>query len=72
MKGLKNPLENVNVNEIETALARCWQWFFSYPQAKMGLTDLAASIKSSKTSTKLAVEYLINQQFLTRDIIGKA
>lgn len=57
---------------IEQAVARCWRWFFDYPQSKIGLNDLASSIGASKTATKNAVEYLITQQFLKRDIVGNA
>ena len=72
MKSVKNLLKDVEVNEIINSVSRSWQWFFSYPGARIGLSDLAKSISSSKTSTKEAVEYLLKIGFLTREIIGKA
>ncbi len=72
MKQAKQVLRNVDINELERGVVKCWQWFFAYPQTKIGLNDLANSISMSKTSTKSAVEYLIDIQFLKRDIIGKS
>jgi len=72
MKQAKNSLKNVNVEELERTLDKCLVWFYAYPRTKIGLTDLAKYIKSSKTATKQVVESLIQVQFLNRGIIGKA
>ena len=53
MKQAKNSLKNVNVNQLEITLNKCLVWFYSYPRNKIGLTDLAQSINSSKTAAKL-------------------
>ncbi len=72
MKQAKNSLKNVNVNQLEITLNKCLVWFYSYPRNKIGLTDLAQSINSSKTAAKLVVESLIERQFINREIIGRA
>jgi len=72
MKQIKTSLKNVNVETLERTLDKCLVWFYAYPRTKIGLTDLAKYIKSSKTATKQVVESLIRVQFLNRDIIGKA
>src|SRR3989344_1673041 len=65
-------LKGVNVNEIERAYDKTLIWFYAYPNSRIGLSELAKSINSSKTSTKEAVELLIKQEFLYREIIGKS
>ena len=72
MKQTKSLLKNVKINQLERTLDKCLIWFYSYPRTKIGLTNLARSINSSKTATKQIVESLIQIQFLNRDIIGKA
>ena len=65
-------LKNVSVEQLERTFNKCLIWFYSYPTTKIGLSDLSKNISSSKTATKQIVEYLIQIQFLNRDIIGKA
>ncbi|MEK6844427.1 MAG: nucleotidyltransferase domain-containing protein [Nanoarchaeota archaeon] len=72
MKSSKSLLKNVNVDALERTLDKCLAWFYAYPRTKIGLTDLATNIKSSKTAAKKVVENLIQVNFLNRDIIGKA
>ena len=72
MKEKKSLLRNVDVNELERTPDKCLVWFYAYPTAKIGLSDLAKSINSSKTAAKQVVESLVNVQFLNRDVVGKA
>lgn len=74
MKEVKNrtQLKNVNVDALERTLEKCIAWFYSYPNTKIGLNDLSRSVGSSKTATKDVVEHLVKNEFLHRDIIGKA
>lgn len=65
-------LKDVPVEQLERTLDKCLVWFYAYPNAKIGLTDLSKAIKSSKTATKHVVESLVHQHFLNRGIIGKA
>jgi len=65
-------LKNVEVDELERTLDKCLVWFYAFPQAKIGLTDLSKAINSSKTSTREIVEELVKSQFITKDVIGKA
>lgn len=72
MKQTKTLLKNVNVDQLERTLDKCLVWFYAYPRTKIGLTDLARYINSSKTGTKQVVESLAQIQFLNKDVIGKA
>ena len=69
---MKEKLKGIKVKEIERAYEKCLVWFFAFPRTKIGITELARSIKSSKTATKQAVETLITKQAITREIAGKA
>ena len=69
---MKEKLKGIKVKEIERAYEKCLVWFFAFPRTKIGLTELARSVKSSKTATKQAVETLITKQAITREIAGKA
>ena len=69
---MKEKLKGIKVEEIERAYEKCLVWFFAFPRTKIGITELARSIKSSKTATKQAVETLITKQAITREIAGKA
>lgn len=69
---MKQKLKGVKVEEIERAYEKCLVWFFAFPKTKIGLTELSRSINSSKTATKQAVETLIKNDFLLREIAGKA
>ena len=60
------------MNELERTINKSLAWFYAYPQTKIGLTDLAKNIKSSKTAAKQVIESLVKTQFLNREIIGKA
>ena len=72
MKQTKTLLNNVPVEQLERTLDKCLVWFYANPRTKIGLTELARSINSSKTATKQIVESLVQQQFLKREVIGKA
>src|SRR3989344_323014 len=65
-------LKGVNVNELERAYDKCLVWFYANPNSRIGLNELSKFIKSSKTSTKQAVELLIRETFLIRRVIGKS
>ena len=72
MKQSKTPLRNVNMSELERTFNKCLVWFYAYPRTKIGLTDLAGAISMSKTAAKQIVEALVQIQFLTREVVGKA
>jgi predicted nucleotidyltransferase len=64
-------LKNAKVDELERAYDKCLVYFFEFPKRTIGLTELSKFIGSSKTATKKAVEDLIKQNFLTREVAGK-
>jgi len=72
MKQQRKLLKSVGVVELERNFGKCLAWFYAYPKAKIGLTALAKSIRSSKTTTKQIVESLIKIKLLNREIVGKA
>ncbi|MBS3074089.1 nucleotidyltransferase domain-containing protein [Candidatus Pacearchaeota archaeon] len=69
---MKKSIKGVKVEEFERAYRKTLAWFFAFPERKTGLTELSKLIKSSKTATKEAVETLINNEFINREIAGKA
>lgn len=71
MKQTKTLLKNVGIDALERTFDKCLVWFYAYPQAKIGITDLATYINSSKTATKTIVEHLVNLQFLKRTVVGR-
>jgi len=64
--------KGIPTKELEKAYMKSLEWFFAFPMAKIGLTELTRNIHTSKTATKEAVEKLIEQNFITREVIGKA
>ncbi len=65
-------LKNIPIPEQESIWDKCLRWFFAYPNARIGITELAKSLHSSKTATKQAIESLVREQFLNKESIGKA
>ena len=63
--------KQIHLPELNEVYQRTLIWFFSFPQREIGLSDLATAIGSSKTTTKIIVEDLVNKEFLKREIIGK-
>jgi predicted nucleotidyltransferase/predicted DNA-binding transcriptional regulator len=72
MKQQRGLIKNVNVNELERTIDKCLVWFYARPTTKIGLSELAKTVNSSKTATKQVVESLVQSQFIQREIIGKA
>ena len=74
MKQDKTQLKNVTVDILERTLDKCLIWFYAHPLHKIGLSDLARAINSSKTATKQVVELLASPQrgFLHKEIVGNA
>lgn len=65
-------LKNVPLLEVSENYRRILTYFFSFPEHPIGLNDLSEQIGASKTSTKLAVNQLIDQGFLKKEEIGNA
>jgi predicted nucleotidyltransferase len=72
MKQTKTALKDVNIDQLERTVDKCLAWFYAYPRAKIGLTELARSVGSSKTAAKQIVDSLTQTQFLNKEVIGKA
>jgi len=72
MNQTKGSIKSVIIDEQERSIDKCLIWFYNFPSAKIGLTDLAKSINSSKTTTKQIVDNLVKINFLNKEIIGKA
>ncbi len=65
-------LKSIKIKELERAWEKSIIWFFAYPNTRMGLTELSKVIKSSKTATKEAVNTLIKQEFLHKEVVGRS
>ena len=65
-------LKNVPLSVVSECYRKILSYFFSFPEHPIGLNDLSEQIGSSKTSTKLAVNYLIEQGFVKKEEVGKA
>jgi len=68
---MKRQLKGVRIEELERAYQKSLMWFFAFPRTRIGLSELARSIDSSKTATKDAIEALINQDIISREIAGR-
>jgi len=65
-------LKNVPLLDVSESYRRILAYFFSFPEHPIGLNDLSEQIGSSKTSAKLAVNRLIKQGFLKKEVVGNA
>lgn len=64
-------LKNVTLYTNESYLKMLY-WFFSFPDRKMGLTELAKELKISKATATQIVRSLLKEGFLKKETIGKA
>ena len=64
-------LKNVKL-ETNEAYLKILYWFFSFPEKKIGLTELANELKISKATATRKVDRLIKEGFLIKEVIGKA
>lgn len=62
-------MKNVAV-ELESAYRKVLEWFFAFPQKEFGLNELSKAVHCSKTSTRIAVETLVKEDFLKAKQIG--
>jgi len=65
-------IENIRLQEVSESYRKVLHYFFSFPEQPISLNDLSRNIKSSKTSTKVAVMRLIKEGFLKKEVIGNA
>ncbi len=63
-------LKKLGPLELNEAYEKILQWFFSFPEVKIGLNDLSSELKVSKTTAKRIVLELIDAGLLTKDIFG--
>jgi len=57
--------------EFNEGYQKILHWFFSFPNIEMSLNDLSHESKISKTTAKKAVNSLINEKFLLKQVLGK-
>lgn len=57
--------------DLNEAYTKALHWFFAYPDREIGLNELSAAIKSSKTTTKKVVLQLVNEGFIEKTEIGR-
>lgn len=66
MKEKELPQREISSNDFKII-----EFFFAFPNKKISLNDLSKAVSLSKTSTHKAVNALIKEKFLEREIIGK-
>lgn len=69
MSKKSNKVLNLEVSEIYRNIL---SYFFSFPSYPIGLNDLSKKVGSSKTAAKLAINHLIDQGFIKKEVIGNA
>ena len=57
--------------ELNEAYQKTLNWFFSYPNKEIGLSDLAETVNISKKTANLVVTKLEKEGFLKKDVIGR-
>lgn len=57
--------------EIKESYLNLIYWFFAYPDLGVTLSDLASKLSLSKTKARELVLGLVNQNFLTKEEIGR-
>ncbi len=60
-----------NVSEDYGAYEKIINWFFSYPNKEMSLSDLSEVLKISKTTANRIVMQLIDEDFLKKEVLGR-
>lgn len=64
-------LKKTGLIRLNEAYLKTLYWFFSYPDKESGLNDLSEALKISKTTAKRVVLQLVDEGFLSREILGK-
>lgn len=68
-------MANMRILRLETlpeSYKKILYYFFAFPEQPISLNDLSKKIQSSKTATKMAVERLVTEGFLKKEIVGNA
>ncbi|MBR9704438.1 hypothetical protein GOV12_03445 [Candidatus Pacearchaeota archaeon] len=68
----KNKTIKTNKIELKVAYSSVLYWFFSYPDRQIGLNDLSEELQIAKTTAKNIVLELVKEDFLKKEVIGKA
>src|SRR3989339_905637 len=53
------------------AIFKIIYWFFAFPEKEISLNDLAKNVGISKTNANKIVTYLVKENFLKKEILGK-
>ena len=53
------------------AIFKIIYWFFAFPEKEISLNDLAKNVGISKTNANKIVTYLVKEDFLKKEILGK-
>lgn len=64
-------INEVSINASEAYL-KVMRWFFSFPERKIGLSDLVSEVGISKTTANRIILKLEKEGFLVKEVIGKA
>jgi|SRR3989344_963206 len=62
----------IKIPETSGAYNKILYWFFSFPYKKTTLSNLSSFLKISKTTANEEINKLIKEEFIFREIVGKA
>lgn len=57
--------------ELNEAYNKVMNWFFSFPDKEMSLTDLSSELVVSKKTANRVVNQLIKEGFLVKEVLGR-
>jgi predicted nucleotidyltransferase len=69
---MNKKIGRVKPRELEEAYMKVLHWFFSFPNAEIGLNELSSNLRMSKTTVKKAVKALAEEEFLVNKPYGNA
>ncbi len=67
----KHYLKKTRIYELNEAYQKVLQWFFSFPESEIGLSDLSEALKISKTTANRIVTQLSEEGFLGIKVMGR-
>ncbi|NOR85451.1 winged helix-turn-helix transcriptional regulator [archaeon] len=66
-----NNLGNVLPLEETEAYNKIINWFFSYPQKEIGLSELSKELNISKMTANRYVNRLVDEKYLRKEVLGR-
>jgi predicted nucleotidyltransferase/biotin operon repressor len=68
---MQKSIARFRLADFDEAYQKTLVWYYSFPNAELGLSDLAREVGMSKTTANKIVERLMKEGFLVRKVYGK-